>query len=379
MDKIFNYNFAISNVSEYLDFGEKGILNLVSPNCNNSDLKLNINGFILNPYMKKWYINNFDLDNEIDYLHTNELSDDNEESIDLDRNLDYFKKELELNKEESDDSDNNFEEFKWDSDLAWNNDLEWNNDESESNNEDLENEIDWDEIKYSRFQLKRHIEELEYEKEWREHNIKYNFHINLFKNQYNNYIIHLFNKENEFINDFIKLACEFNNITIFKYIIPHVNNFINFGYSNIFRNNNIEILKYIIDNNYHIKFCDISQRDFFSLFNGEIDNRKFEIIRYILGTNLCKTQFLIYDAVRTKNLELIKLVYEHGPKINRDKIKFKDNIDYIDIKNDPYVIEYYSVVDSYHDHPEHQPWYTLCELASVDKQCLEYLHSIGFN
>lgn len=389
MENIFNYNLAISNISEYLDNGEKGILNLISSNFNNSNLKLNINGFILNPYMKEWYVNNFILDNEINYLRTNELSDD-EESIDLDLNLEYFKKELELNQEESsDESDNNLGGFNWDDNSEWNNDdLAWNSDDSTlnndndstSNNDSMNNtNLSWDEIKYSRSELKSIISNLEYKKKWREDKIKFNFHINLFKNQYNNYIIHLFNKEYALIEDFIKLACEFNNITIFKYLIQRVNNnFITFGYSYIFRKNNIEILKYIIDNNYHNKFCEISQSEFFSLLDGKIDNRKFEIVRYILGTNLCKTQFLIYDAVKTRNLKLIKLVYEHGPKINRDKIKFKDNIDYIDIKNDSYMLEYYSIDDSYQDHPVHQPWYPLCELASGDKKCIEYLNSIGF-
>ena len=382
MDKIFNYNFAISNINEYLVYGEKGILNLISSNYNNPKHKLNINGFILNP-LKDWYVNNFDINSEINYLYSFGLSDEEEESHkeesnDTDNTSESNNDGCENVSESNNDGwENVSESDRWDNNISESNNDGWEK-ASESNNYGLENDSEWNNDKWW-------IKMDELETKMKENKKEHNFHVNLFKNQYNNYIIYLYQEKNELISIFIELACEFNNIFIFKYLIKYVNvdkHPINFKYYYILKKNNLEIFKHIVENGYHHKYHNLFQSYFFSLFNGSIDKKKFELTKYIFSMNLCKTQLLIYDAVKTKNVDIIKLVYEQGPKIERDEKKYKNFIDNININNDPYIVEYYKICaeinDSYQDFPEHLPSSTLCELASGNKQCIEYLNSIGF-
>ena len=46
-------------IGSYLEYGENGILNLLSKKYYNKNNKLHINGFILNDYIKEWYCKNF--------------------------------------------------------------------------------------------------------------------------------------------------------------------------------------------------------------------------------------------------------------------------------------------------------------------------------
>ena len=56
--------FLINHVINYLDKGEKGIIDLVSNNYK-YNYKLDIDGFILNEKMREWFCNNFNFNLDI--------------------------------------------------------------------------------------------------------------------------------------------------------------------------------------------------------------------------------------------------------------------------------------------------------------------------